>query len=109
MPVLERWYLTNTLAGHNKFYEVVVDQKNPQSEYEVKARYGKIGTDGKWMTKHKGKVMNNARRCAEELVKEKEGRGYIKRSEIPTNTSVKLAPGKSAQASIALDRFANLE
>jgi len=109
MPVLERWYLTNTLAGHNKFYEVIVDQKSPQSEYQVKARYGRIGTEGKWMTKHTGKVMSNARRIAEELIKEKEGRGYVKRANGAPTPSTKLAPNKNAQASIALDRFIELE
>ena len=109
MPVLERWYLTNTLAGHNKFYEVIVDQKASDS-YEVRAKYGRIGTEGKWQTKHHGKIMNNARRVAEDLVKEKEGRGYVRRTGATASApAVKLAPGKDAQSSIALDRFANLE
>jgi predicted DNA-binding WGR domain protein len=108
MAVLERWYLTNTLAGHNKFYEVVVDGVGG-GHYEVKAKYGKVGSSGKFMTKYKGNNMNAARNVAGNLVREKEGRGYVQRSNVPV-APTKLSPkGKDAQASIALDRFVNLE
>ena len=108
MPVLDRWYLTNTLAGHNKFYEVVVDNTG-QGSYEVKARYGRIGTSGKWQTKYKGANMSYARNMAGDLVKEKEGRGYVKRSGVPVAPQKLMPSGKDAQKSIALDRFSNLE
>ena len=111
MAVLQTWCLTNTTDGHNKFYEVVIEQ-NTRGTYDLKARYGAIGRGGSWAKKGtfaKRDGWNGANGAAIKLIDSKTDRGYklSDKSTIPAPAIGKNS--KPEPINTALNRFGSLE
>ena len=109
--VLERHYLTNTLAGHSKFYEITLFHESVRNRYRVVTKFGRIGypNSNAPSTVEDTAYQSAAKRKMQKILTEKLGKGY---KEIVGGKAVepeKIGELAKSETQIQFDRFLDLE
>jgi predicted DNA-binding WGR domain protein len=102
-----RTLLTHTDSGHNKFYEItLISDLRDGLSHSVKVRYGKIGLNGRTITKAIGVSWISANKMVHDLINKKLMKGYRVRGDV--NSISPTEPDESSGLSVDMEIMLDL-
>ena len=102
------WYMKNTKGSHSKFYNISVE-KSVTGGWDVISHWGRIGNTGRRRKVSSHNSFTFAKKAAEKLRLEKDGRGYENNTD--TQSIIKDIGAKNiveAAKKRSLNRFIDL-